>query len=212
MMQAAFNQGGFSNGPPHHHPGQMKGNFLPMPPYGGPMPYGMHHGGHGGYGPPPHHPGMNPFHNGNPINVPNEMNPAAAAAMAASMNARKKRTIDGLHSANMNSINNNTNMNYNPYAFRRTDSSSTATSTVAGNNTSTEATEDSIPTTGTNNNNNNSSRGQPPLAQQQQQQARPPTRHRRNYSGASTASSLSAGGFSISSYERSKCDEKLYQS
>jgi hypothetical protein len=154
------------------------------------MPYGMHHSGHG-Y---PPHPGMNPnFHNGNPINVSNNNmnNPSVMSSMNSNNNTRKKRTIEGIHSGHP--------INFNPYAFRRTDSSSTATSTVAGNNTSTETNDGSIPTA----KNNNSSRQQQQQQQQQQPQVRQ-TRHRRNYSGASTASSLSVGGFSISSYERSK--------
>lgn len=150
MMQPGnFNQGGFP-------PPNMKSNFPPMPPYG----YGMQHG----YPPPPHHPGMNFHPNGPMSEMMNNSSSNSSSSNNSNNAARKKRTIDGVHSNNP--------MNFNPYAFRRTDSSSTATSTM--NNTA-----------------------EPPTQQQQQ------SRHRRNYSGTSTASSLSVGGFSINSYERS---------
>lgn len=106
-----------------------------------------------------------------------------------STNSRKKRTIDGVHEDGHVSA----------FSFRRTHSSASTSSTVtAGNNTSGET---------PNLTSDNSLKGGelPPLLSrgeiENDQQIGQVRRHRRNHSGASTASSLSVGGFSLSSYE-----------
>ena len=206
-------------GPYHNHgggpygmgPGGMKGNFPPMGP-GGPGPYG---GGGGPQGPPYGMPQYPPQHHGGGMNpnfgggVPNANMLMASSndsiSSMSSMNSKKKRTIDGIHHNNKMPV---------PYPFRRVDSTTSSTSTVTvGNNTSSEThqTEES----GSNKMNRtnshdeaigslnmdsmmfgNNDRGRSKGA------APKPSFHRRDFSGTSTASTLSVGGFSLASYER----------
>lgn len=181
----------YNNGPGPYMgpPGGMKGNYHHSMPYGGPGPYGM---------PPypPHH-AMNPNLYNN-----NNMNPSLSAdsnsiSSKSSLNSKKKRTIDGVH---------NSNKVPSAYPFRRSDSNSSSTSTVtAGNNTSAEThlAEDSYLQKRSNGceiamSSLNMGGGMMFGGQQKQRY------HRRDYSGASTASSLSVGGFSLAPYERGK--------
>jgi hypothetical protein len=143
---------------------------------------------------------MPPFNNNN--NAINTSSDSISLSSKNSLNSKKKRTIDGVHSGPMPTA----------YSFRRTDSNSS--STTAGINTSGEAglTDDSprklddrdiLPGMGgmmfDNNSRPNSRQGPP------DQHRHHHHHHRRTHSGASTASSLSVGGFSLSSYERGVC-------
>ena len=195
-------------GGPYHHGGLgpyggMKGNFPPMGPYSGgpPGPYGMPQ-----Y-PPPHHSSMNPNFGNNMHS--NNMGPVSSndsISSKSSMNSKKKRTIDGMQGGGMQG-----NMPIhmqNSYLFRRTDSTTSTTSTVTcGNNTSTE-------TRGDDSHRSNQNHSDDPALgslnmdsmmfgdhrpQGHQSKA---SLHRRELSGASTASTLSVGGFSLASYER----------
>jgi hypothetical protein len=170
-----------------HHRG-MKGSFGPPPMYGGPPgPYGMHP-----Y-PGPRH-GMPPNFHMHPNITSSD---SASISSKGSLNSKKKRTIDGV------SGNSSTNQPMpNAYAIRRMDSNSSSTSTVtAGNNTSSEThlNDDHHA------NNKSSALGFDTFGSSQPEDLHhePPRRyHRRDYSGTSTASSLSVGGFSLASYER----------
>jgi len=188
-------------GGPYHHGGPgpyggMKGNFPPMGPYGG-GPYGMPQ-----Y-PPPHHASLGPGGFGS-NNMNNTMGPGSSndsISSKSSMNSKKKRTIDGMHGSNNNKM-----PIPNPYQFRRTDSTTSTTSTVTcGNNTSSETQGDDS---------NRSNRNDDPKVASLNMDSmmfgddRPnngqskASLHRRDFSGASTASTLSVGGFSLASYER----------
>jgi hypothetical protein len=187
----------YNNGPGGPYPGppaSMKNNYHPSMPYGAPGPYGM---------PPqypPHH-GMNPtYHN---MNLHSESNSISSKS---SMNSKKKRTIEGIH--------NPSSKLPSAYNFRRSDSNSSSTSTVTTGNIisiETHHTEDSLqlnPKASNRDGRNNNSDGSIFSNDHHKilnHHGEPKHRyHRRDYSGASTASSLSAGGFSLSSYERGK--------
>ena len=191
----------YNSGPPSGAypgpPSTMKGNYHPNMPYGAPGPYGI---------PPqypPHH-GMN--HNYHSMNLHSDSNSISSKS---SMNSMKKRTIEGIHneSSKMTSA----------YNYRRCDSNSSTTSTVtAGNNVSIESQrmEPSLQISSKSSNGGDgrisNSDGSMFLNDHHKIPSHrgPEQRyHRRDYSAASTASSLSAGGFSLSSYERGKCDK-----
>ena len=196
-------------GGPYHHGGPgpyggMKGNFPPMGPYGGgpPGPYGMPQ-----Y-PPPHHSSMNPnFGNMNCSSMgPSSSNDSISSK--SSMNSKKKRTIDGMQGNMMMQM-------QNPFPFRRTDSTTSTTSTVTcGNNTSSETHGDDSHRT-TQNNNDDTALGSLNMdgmmfGDHRSQGQQPKTSmHRRELSGASTASTLSVGGFSLASYERGNGEHHL---
>jgi hypothetical protein len=215
----------YGNGPPGGpYPGgpsgAMNGSYIPSMSYGGSGQYGVSSF--------PSHHGINPNY---PINANNSGSSSSmhvpqsdsnSISSKSSMNSKKKRTIDGLqqhHHHHQNPHNNKPSS----YSFRRSDSNSSATSTAtAGNNTSTETQQ-------TNDSLHHSSQQQHQHSKQQHTSGcesglsslrvsnnnprsttiRPgvtkPHFHRRDYSGASTASSLSVGGFSLSSYERGTC-------
>lgn len=212
----AYNYHGGNFGPPHPHfhshpghmmppysaapsgpypgpPGSMKGGYHPSMPYGGPGPYGI----------PPQYPphGMNPNYHNSSMNLHSDSNSISSKS---SMNSKKKRTIEGIH--------NPINKMPASYNFRQTDSNSSTTSTVtAGNNasTGTHLTEDSlqiISKTSPEEEDNKLVSGS--LYSNEHHRIKhhhgePKHRyHRRDFSAASTASSLSAGGYSLSSYER----------
>jgi hypothetical protein len=212
----AYNYHGGNFGPPHPHyhnhpghmmqpynaapnvpypgpPGPIKGGYHPSMPYGGPGPYGI----------PPQYPphGMNPNYHNASMNLQSDSNSISSKS---SMNSKKKRTIEGVH--------NPINKMSASYNFRRTDSNSSTTSTVtAGNNasTGTHITDDSLQilckASPEDEGNKLASGG---LYANEHHRVKshhgePKHRyHRRDYSAASTASSLSAGGYSLSSYER----------
>lgn len=191
-------------GPPYHNggpygpgPGGMKGNgFGPMPPYGGgppgPGPYGMPQ-----Y--PPSH-GMNPNaflnNNNNNMNM-GQQSSGDSISSKSSMNSKKKRTIDGMHNNKMPV----------PYPFGRTESTTSSTSTVTVGNTESHQND------GSNNSMNRSSSHDEGIGSlnmesmmfgntQGRSKMMQPSFHRRDFSAASTASTLSVGGFSLASYER----------
>ena len=221
----------YTGGPPpqhhpghHHHPYGMQANngrnnsFPPPPPH-----YGYHHP-HGNPHHPPHHnhPGGMMHYGGNgqsnysmphyhqamqhPHGYATSMNTSDSASISSSRSkssksSNKKRTIDGLgiHGSSLPA---------NAYSFRRTDSNSSSTSTVtAGNNTSLETSVGESP--------HKRERHDPEvdsvnhnmggLTYDDNRQGQKPRNghkyHRRDYSAASTASSLSVGGFSLASYE-----------
>lgn len=201
MMQP-YNNG--PGGPYTGPPGGMKGNYHP------PMPYG---GGPGSYGMPPTYP---PHHGMNQqfLHSMNSQSDSNSISSKSSMNSKKKRTIDGMHNPSKKIPT--------AYAFRRSDSNSSSTSTVtAGNNTSGEThhTEDSMHLHPKRSNGCEAAMSslnmgggmmfanehhRTSIHQGQSKGQMKQHYHRRDYSGASTASSLSVGGFSLSSYERGR--------
>lgn len=208
----------YNNGPYAGPSGGMKGNYHPSMAYGGPGPgpYGM-----APY--PPIHHGMNPTFQGSNMSLAQQPSDSNSISSKSSMNSKKKRTIEGLQHHPHSKLPTS-------YSFRRSDSNSSAASTAtAGNNTSTEThhTEDShhprshrhhqhhpkrstsceadlstLRMGGSSGssvlNGNNDRRHRTTIRAGQQK----PHYHRRDYSGTSTASSLSVGGLSLSSYER----------
>ena len=200
-----FPNAGSYHGPPHPHAyppphmmqhfnmtnnGQfsMKANFHPAmaAAYGG--------GSAGPYGIPAPYPPQHPMNSNFSHSQMNTSSDSNSISSMSSHNSKKKRTIDGMHP-------NNNSMGFNPYAFRRSeDSNSSTTSTMTnGNNTSTDLMDED-----TKNSSSNASMVFRP------KNVRPESRlHRRTGSGSSTASSLSVGGCSLSSYgEKGKrvCD------
>lgn len=109
---------------------------------------------------------------------------------------RKKRTIDGVHEGGSHH-----HHHHDAYSFRRTNSSASSSTTVtAGNNTSAE--------TGGTDDMKRDRHDLPPLSHPSHNASfeeggttRRYPHHRRDHSGASTTSSLSVGGFSLSSHE-----------
>jgi hypothetical protein len=190
--------------PPHNYP----------PPYGAPYPPPM--GYHGGPPPPPpsfHHQGNPPPHminhgsDSNSISSSKSKSSDRRSIKSQSSNGtRKKRTIDGVHEGSTQDKNMPS-----AYAFRRSSSSASSTnSTVtAGNNTSIET--HTLCEESPHKRERVSSRASshlPPLSHagsnifdEERIQERV---HRRSHSGASTASSLSVGGFSLASYEATR--------
>ena len=174
-------------------PASMKGNYHPSMPYGAPGPYSI---------PPqypPHH-GMNhTYHN---MNLHSDSNSMSSKS---SINSKKKRTIEG--------INNESSKMLPTHNYRRSDSNSSTSTVTAGNNVSIEShrMEPSlhIHSKTSNGGEGRSSNSDGTLFLNDHHKVsnhRGPEQryHRRDYSAASTASSLSAGGFSLSSYERGK--------
>lgn len=200
---------------PHHHPGQQSYGAPPSAPF---HPSQHPNFGAGPYGHPPPH--MYPYHAG-PIQhhhqhyqprvpIPSSSEDTASigstkskgskSGKSTSSSSRKKRTIDG--------VDPRLNIGAPPqgmtsaFTFRRTHSSASTSSTVtAGNNTSTETPHlsDDSPHKARNH--------LPPLSSRPDYQvsmnddSQKQGYHRRNFSGASTTSSLSVGGLSLSSYE-----------
>jgi hypothetical protein len=129
----------------------------------------------------------------------------------------KKRTIDG------SAVGVGGNRLASAYSFRRTDSNSSSASThTAGNNTSGETNlNEQSPSKGghsdepslnmgalsfddaDHNNNSNSNNNE------LQQRQKPKKYHRRDFSAASTTSSLSVGGFSLGSYEGPRGKDRI---
>jgi hypothetical protein len=195
----------YNSGPPGgSYPGPpagMKGSYHPNMPYGAPGPYGI---------PPqypPHHAMNHNYHN---MNLHSDSNSISSKS---SMNSKKKRTIEGIH--------NESSKFPSSYNFRRSDSNSSTTSTVtAGNNVSIESqrmdTSLQINTKSSNSGEGRTNNSDGILFSNDHHKVsshRGPEQryHRRDYSAASTASSLSAGGFSLSSYERGTCGDNLEQ-
>ena len=198
--------------PRGHHPHHNRGPYAPPPypgypgsGYGHPPPHPFSHPMmpyHGGgphpppqYGNFPHGPPPPPYYNSGPYPPPPlmyrmENNDAASISSNNSKNSKKKRTIDGVHGDAMKQ----------PYTFRRTESSSSNASTVtAGNNTSSETYNSAIEQSP-----HKMGGDLPPLNMDrmgfEDRQSR--HHHRRDMSAdASTTSSLSVGGFSLSSYD-----------
>jgi hypothetical protein len=183
--------GGAYPGPPVSM--SMKPNYHPSMPYGAP----------GSYGIPPQYPphhgnGMN--HNYHNMNLHSDSNSISSKS---SINSKKKRTIEGIH--------NDSSKISSAYNFRRTDSNSTTSTVTAGNNVSIES-QRMEPSLHIHSKASNSEEGRSSNSDQSlllnnhhkvSNHRGPEQRyHRRDYSAASTASSLSAGGFSLSSYER----------
>lgn len=201
---------------PPMHPGQQA-------PYGAPGAFhpAQHH--HPGYGTGPyHHPHPYPYHGAmrhqHPASSFQQANAVSSedtgsigstkskgsksgkstTGSSSSTNSQKKRTIDGVDQRlNVNAQQPGMTS---AFTFRRTHSNLSTSSTItAGNNTSTETpnlTEDS-PKKG---------RDLPPLSSRPEYQgtALEDSRkgyHRRDFSETSTASSLSVGGLSLSSYD-----------
>lgn len=192
-----FHPGGPHHVPhhPNHHPHHGHHPMMQPPHYQGGYPmnqgnsYPSHHPTHG---PPPPYGGpyaMPPFHgvmshsylpSSNIVtNMSTDSISISSSRSKSSRNSSKKRAIETVASAGTLPA---------AYAFRRTDSASSSTSTVtAGNNTSAEASGGSP---------QKQKSLDPDLGQQPQRRY-----HRRDYSGTSTASSLSVGGYSLASYE-----------
>jgi hypothetical protein len=193
------NHYGGPNGP-YSHPPNMTGRPGPPPPHGyhpsgygapyqGPQPP---HGYHGG--PPSHYPANG---NSDSSSISSSRSKRSNKSQSSSNGSRKKRTIDGVDGKKDKS-----NLPL-AYSFRRTNSSSSnSTLTNAKNTTDHSTTMDSphkqpdrapsrnsgyLAALDSSNNIFESERG-----------------HRRNDSGTSTASSLSVGGFSLSSYDGPK--------
>ena len=204
-------QPGHYGGPGGHYcpPPNMAGRPGPpppsYPPYGAPYPPGPPPpmGYHGG--PPPnfHHQGNPPSHMPSLASDSNSISSSKSRGSdrrstksSSSSGTRKKRTIDGIHHQKEKNL-------PSAYSFRRSNSTASTSSTVtAGNNTGIEAHQmsndsprkrDQAPS--------RASSHLPPLPQQSSNIFDEERYHRRNYSGASTASSLSVGGFSLSSYD-----------
>lgn len=213
MMPHPHYGGGYGGPPPHGGGGGNRGgngnnnsnnNSSQYPPHhpahhhpysGGPPPYGMP------YGMPP----------GYPPNAMQQSDCSTSVGSGKSKSSKtsqqRKRTIDGIIQT---SASGDANMALPPsaYQFRRSDSNSSSTSTVtAGNNTST--THHTVDTADNNESGRNRSSSNDflydnPNNNDNMQASRPSKNrgyHRRDYSGASTASSLSVGGFSLASYE-----------
>mmetsp|Transcript_10481 Transcript_10481/g.24887 ORF Transcript_10481/g.24887 Transcript_10481/m.24887 type:complete len:1021 (+) Transcript_10481:96-3158(+) len=201
--------------PPLPHPGQSHyggrnghyGHPPNMPGRPGPPPPGYHHSGYGGHypGPPPpmgYHPGPPPpsYHSSQQPSDSNSISSSRSKRSTkshSSEGSRKKRTIEGVHdgSQDIKSV---------PlsYSFRRTNSSCSNSTTTASK------TADQSMTESPNKRERSSSRDSnflPPISRSSNifDERERPT-HRRSNSGNSTTSSLSAGGFSLSSYEGSK--------
>lgn len=175
MMQH-FNMasnGQYSMKGPNYHPAMAAGYGGGSGPYGMPAPF------------PPQHHSMNPNFGLGQMNTSSDSNSISSMN---SHNSKKKRTIDGMHP-----VGNTSSMGFNPYPFRRAeDSNSSTTSTLtAGNNTSNENMDDD-----SKNPSKNAS-----MVFRPKNGGRPESRtHHRSNSGSSTASSLSVGGCSLSSY------------
>jgi ABC-type Zn2+ transport system substrate-binding protein/surface adhesin len=179
-----------------------------------------------------------PFSHGMPPYPTMTTSDSVSSISSKGSKSSKKRTIDGVDtSTTMTSL--PANGGPGPYSFRRTDSNSSTTSTVtAGNNTSLEShmTDDSpqqkrdrsneLPPLNMGNmgfdehhHGHHHPHNHHPHQQQQHnhedgnnksQRARYSHHHRDYSADASTASSLSAGGFSLSSYERGTCEVLLF--
>lgn len=176
--------------PPLPHPGQYNGGYGHPPNMAGrPGPY---HPPYGAHSYPSGHPGMG-YHPGNPHhhhgNFPPPMNPShsmdnnsISSARSKGSRGSKKRTID------------DTKDKSHAYSFRRTNSNaSTNTTGTHGNNAM-----DHHPLK-QESGNRKKNLGSDNIFDQDRYS------HRRQYSGASTTSSLSAGGFSLQSFEGPRC-------
>jgi hypothetical protein len=190
----------FRGGPPpmYHqmphvpHPGQFSGGYGHTPNMTGrPGPYHPPYGGHSytGHAPMGYHPaGPHHHHPGSfapPMNSHSMDNSSISSTKSKGSRGSKKRTIDDAKDKS------------HAYSFRRTNSNASSNTTVThGNNTS-----DIHPLkqdTGA----RKKYSGSDNIFEQD------PYTHRRQYSGGSTTSSLSAGGFSLQSYEGQR--SKLY--
>ncbi|KAG7360071.1 hypothetical protein IV203_035170 [Nitzschia inconspicua] len=197
--------------PPLSHPGQSNHYGGPNGPYmpGRPGPH-SHHGYHpSGYGAP--YPGpLVGYHGGPsshyPTNGNSDSNSISSSrskrsnkSQSSSNGSRKKRTIEGVEGKTDKS-----NLPL-AYSFRRTNSSSSnSTLTTAKNTTDHSSMLDSPHKQP----DRASSRNSSYLAALEQSSNifESERGHRRNNSGTSTASSLSVGGFSLSSYDGPKAD------
>ncbi|CAB9510389.1 expressed unknown protein [Seminavis robusta] len=220
QMPPLHHQGGHYGGPPGPN-----GHYGPPPPpsMGGRHPgagYGVPYG-HYMSGPPMPYHAVPPYPGSNPSIPMNENNSISSnkskssapdrksKSQSSKSGGRKKRTIDGVHEIGPH--HHHHHHHHHPqdlpsaYSFRRTNSSASSSTTVtAGNNTSSE--------TNATSNDDNMKRDRmhelPPLshpshnASFEEGSRRFAPHHRRDHSGASTTSSLSVGGFSLSSHDR----------
>lgn len=209
--------------PPIPHPGQpghyggQPGHYAPPPNMSGrpgPPPPGYHPAPYGAPYPPPHmgYHGAPPptfSHQGNHPNTMTSDSTSISSSKskggsdrrstkvkASSGDSRKKRTIDGIHqSSNKDKV---------PlaYTFRRTNSNASTSSTVTANNaTDTHPLCEESPHKRERTSSRSSSH-LPPLSHSSSNIFEEGEKfHRRHLSGASSSSSLSVGGFSLSSYD-----------
>lgn len=204
-------QQGHYGGPsgPYNHPPPPNMPGRPGPPP--PPPPGYHHSGYGGSypGPPPptgYHPSGPPPHSYLSSHHASDSNSISSSRSKrsnkshSSSGSRKKRTIEGVDDRSKEKAGPLS------YSFRRTNSSSsTSNSTVTAGRTAEQSMVESP-----NKRERVSSRTPnylPPVSRSSTNifDGEHPT-HRRSNSGNSTTSSLSAGGFSLSSYEALKGD------
>eukprot|EP00535_Pseudo-nitzschia_heimii_P003002 CAMPEP_0197194148 /NCGR_PEP_ID=MMETSP1423-20130617/28701_1 /TAXON_ID=476441 /ORGANISM="Pseudo-nitzschia heimii, Strain UNC1101" /LENGTH=1009 /DNA_ID=CAMNT_0042647521 /DNA_START=111 /DNA_END=3140 /DNA_ORIENTATION=+ len=180
------------------HPPNMSGRPGPPPGYhpngyGGPYPGPLPHMGYHGAPPPPSYHGSQQASDSNSISSSRSKRSNKSHS---SNGSRKKRTIEGFHDRTKDK---SVPLSY---SFRRTNSSSSNSTTTASK------TMDQSIAESPNKRERSSSRASnylPPMSRSAnifEESDRPPLQ--RSHSGNSTASSLSGGGFSLSSYEGSK--------
>eukprot|EP00934_Nitzschia_sp_Nitz4_P008284 Nitzschia sp. Nitz4//scaffold13_size275219//108262//111350//NITZ4_000866-RA/size275219-processed-gene-0.151-mRNA-1//-1//CDS//3329535990//8274//frame0 len=193
--------------PPLPHPGQYGAPYCPPPnmagrpgPPPGYHPYAPHsyapphmgyHGGPPPSFPPPGHPMSGPSDN-HSISSGKSKGSHVSRSTKGSHGVSKKRTIDGVHESNEMS---------HEYAFRRTNSNASSNSTVTASNNDHHPLTHESPRKRERSNSHNSQNSRYPSAVSNNIFDEDRFRHRRNPSGASSASSLSAGGFSLQSYD-----------
>ena len=207
--------GGAYGGPPPPHAGGNRGangnnggggqGYPGHLAYGvGPPPYGM-------YGMPPSYP---PNNCGGMPSLNSDSASVSSGRSKNSKTSQRKRTIDGIQAGN-NNIHGHADLPPSAYQFRRSDSNSSSTSTVtASNNTSMDThhtSSDSAADAGIERSGSNDFLFNNPNSNNNDDARKSNNRgyHRRDYSAASTASSLSVGGFSLNSYEgpRGTCQD-----
>jgi len=189
-------------GPPPGMGGRHPGSGYGVP-YGAPYP-------HMGGGMPPYHPSMSYQGPGGVTGVnenssisSNKSKSSAKSKSQFSKNEdRKKRTIDGVMDSVPHHMHHNQDMTNSAYSFRRTTSTASSSTTVtAGNNTSMDTTD-----TDNSKQRDHAHSELPPLPHPSHnsfdESGGRRGHHRRDPSGASTTSSLSASGFSLNSLDR----------
>lgn len=202
--------------PPLPHPGQPNHYGGSSGPYGhppsmasrpGPPPHGYHPSGYGAPypGPPPpvgYHGGQQaPYPaNGNSdsSSISSSRSKRSSKSQSSSNESRKKRTIDGIDGTKDNS-----NLPL-AYSFRRTNSSSSNSTLTTTKNTTDNSTIMDSPHKQPERAPSRASNYLEALEQSNNNMFESERGHRRSHSGTSTASSLSVGGFSLSSYDGPK--------
>jgi hypothetical protein len=191
-------QTGLYGGPsgPYCHPPSMAGRP-------GPPPHGYHPGAYGASypGPPPpvgYHGGQHSYYpanvNSDSSSISSSRSKRSSKSQSSSNESRKKRTIEGIDEKKDKS-----NLPL-AYSFRRTNSSSSNSTLTTAKNTVDHSTNFGSPHKQSE---RASSRNSNYLSTMEQTSNifDGERGHRRNNSGTSTASSLSVGGFSLSSYD-----------